>query len=122
MYLQEVRLAQIFQFFYILNKYVHSERDINNKVIRHLDGAVKIYLQNDYQKRINFRLPNKNSHRKIKLWRIDGNIDTKVWMGMISFFYRGNEMILEYFDPEGFEKEFDLRVRDFEAWKAQQTK
>ncbi len=29
-------------------------------------------------------------------------------------------MVYEYFDPVGFEDKFELRVRDFEAWKKQQ--
>jgi hypothetical protein len=29
-------------------------------------------------------------------------------------------MIIKYFDPEKFEQMFDLRIRDFEAWKLSQ--
>ncbi|GFE72035.1 hypothetical protein [Chroococcus sp. FPU101] len=106
---------------YYFNKYVHSERDINQKILRHVDGAVKIYLKAHYEQRQHSSLPNHDSYKKIKLWRIDGDIDIKVWIELISLFFKGNEMILEYFNPVEFEKRFDLRIRDFKTWKSQQT-
>lgn len=112
--------GQCFEHYYF-NKYVHSERDIKRKITRHIDGAVKVYLQDSYSKHKNLHLPNKQSHKKIKLWRIDGDIDTEKWIELISFFYKGNEMIIEYFNPEEFEQMFELRVRDFKAWKRQQS-
>lgn len=105
---------------YYFNKYVHSERDINQKITRHVDGAVKVYLKNDYENRKNTNLPSKDSYTKIKLWRIDGNVDLDNWVELITFFYKGNEMVYEYFDPIGFEEKFELRLRDFQAWKNQQ--
>ncbi|MCC5644368.1 hypothetical protein LC607_15750 [Nostoc sp. CHAB 5824] len=105
---------------YYFNKYVHSERNITQKVTRHVDGAVKVYFKTDYANRKSANLPNKDSYTKIKLWRIDGNVDLENWINLITFFYKGNEMVYEYFDPVGFEDKFELRVRDFEAWKKQQ--
>jgi len=105
---------------YYFNKYVHSERDVDQKITRHVDGAVKVYLKSDYENRKNANLPNKDSYAKIKLWRIDGNVDLDNWVELITFFYKGNEMVYEYFDPIGFEEKFELRVRDFQAWKKQQ--
>lgn len=107
---------------YYLNRYLHSERNIKSKVNRHLDGSVKIYLQNDYARRFNSHLPKeKKSHKKVKLWRIDGNVELENWIDFISFFYKGNEMIIEYFAPKKFEEIFELRVRDHKAWKEQQA-
>ena len=106
---------------YYLNRYVHSERDTQKKVLRHLDGAVKIYVQHNYKDRLNLRMPNQpKSYSKIKLFRVDGDIAIDDWIELISFFYKSNEMIIEYFDPEQFEQEFEERVRDFKAWKQKQ--
>ena len=99
---------------YYLNKYVHSERDIDQKVLRHFDGAVKVYLQDSYKKRLASKMPTEpRSFTKIKLFRIDGDIDIDEWLGLISYFYRGNEMIIEYFNPEQFEQLFGERIRNF---------
>lgn len=106
---------------YIFNKYIHSERDIENQITRHLDGAVKIYLETNYHKRFATRMPDEfKCHKKIKLWRIDGNIDLENWKDLISHFYKSNEMILEYFSPGFLEKTFEPRVLDYKKWKSQQ--
>lgn len=108
---------------YYVNKYVHSERDTRKKVLRHFDGAVKVYLRDSYKDRLNSYMPNQaKSYSKIKLFRVDGDIAIDDWIELISFFYKSNEMIIEYFDPEQFEQEFEERVRDFEAWKQKQQK
>ena len=107
---------------YYFNRYVHSERDTKIRAFRHLDGAVKVYLKDSYQNRKNSFIPKEfKSHSKVKLWRIDGDINLDVWSHLISLFFKGNEMIIKYFDPEKFEQMFDLRVRDFEAWELSQS-
>jgi hypothetical protein len=108
---------------YNFNRYIHSERDIGNKITRHLDGAVKVYLKDTYADRKNSNIPKEmKCYKKIKLWRIDGDIDFDSWINLISFFYKGNEMIIEYFNPEEFKQIFELRVRDSEAWERQQRR
>ena len=83
--------------------------------------AVKVYLESDYTMRFKTTMPiNQKCYKKIKLWRMDGNIDLKNLIDLISFFYKSNEMIIEYFNPDAFEKIFELRVRDFKKWKSQQ--
>ncbi len=107
---------------YMFNKYVHSERDISNKLTRHLDGAVKVYLKSTYKHRTDSRMPNcTKCHKKIKLWRVDGDIDTDNWINLITFFYKSNEMIIEYFNPDEYERMFELRVRDYKKWQALQN-
>lgn len=114
-------IGYLFEHYYF-NKYVHSERDINKKILQHLDGAIKVYLKDDYAKRFETRMPNESkSYKKIKLFRIDGDIDVDSWLHLISFFYKGNEMIIEYFNPEEFKELFEERVRDFKAWQEKQS-
>ena len=103
---------------YYLNRYVHSERDINERILRHFDGAVKVYLQDSYKNRLASQMPAEpRSFRKIKLFRIDGDIDIDEWIDLISFFYKGNEMIIEYFNPQQFEQLFGERIREYSRIK-----
>ncbi|HKG58375.1 MAG TPA: hypothetical protein VKB05_01255 [Pyrinomonadaceae bacterium] len=92
---------------YYLNKYVHSERDVRASVLRHCDGAVKVYLKDEYNQRLNTYMPREpRSFKRIKVFRIDGNIDVDKWIELLSQFFKGNEMIIEYFDPELFQQKF----------------
>jgi hypothetical protein len=92
---------------YYLNKYVHSERDVRASVLRHCDGAVKVYLKDEYNQRLNTYMPREpRSFKRIKLFRIDGDIDVDKWIELLSQFFKGNEMIIEYFDPELFQQKF----------------
>lgn len=103
---------------FIFNKYIHSERNIEQKKFVHLDGAVKVYLEDSYQSRYDQNIPTEpRCYKKIKLWRIDGCIDKISWIDIISFFFKSNEMVIEYFNPEEFIKLFELRIRDFKKWK-----
>lgn len=97
-----------------LNKYVHSERDIERKKLIHFDGAVKAYLNQNYEKRFNTDLKgDSKSHRKIKLFRIDGNVELKWWIDLITNFYKRNEMIIEYFDPNQYNLQFGNDIEVF---------
>jgi hypothetical protein len=103
---------------YYLNRYVHAQRDIGKSTFTHVDGAVKAYRSDTYSARREAKLPDApKSKKKIKLWRVDGDVPLKLWLDLVSFFFKSNEMVLEYFDPAGFEKQFEERVRDFDAWR-----
>ena len=80
--------------------------------LRHCDGAVKVYLKDGYENRLATYLPKElKSFKKIKLFRIDGNIGVDEWIGLLSMFFKGNEMIMEYFDPEQFEARYGEDIR-----------
>jgi hypothetical protein len=97
-----------------MNSYVHSERDVSLRRLRHFDGAVKVYLKDSYPQRLATQLPNElKSHKKIKLFRIDGDIDVDEWIELICLFYKLNEMLIEYFNPEHFEQVFGERIRHY---------
>lgn len=99
---------------YNLNRYVHSERDTVERTFRHVDGAVKVYLSAEYSDRLRTQMPTEaKSYRKIKLWRIDGTVALSDWLDLVNCFYKGNEMILEYFDPE----QYSALVEERLAWR-----
>lgn len=106
---------------YYLNRYIHSERDTEHKVLRHFDGAVKVYLYDKYRERLATRMPTESkSHKKIKLFRIDGDIDVDTWIDLISHFFKSNEMIIEYFDPSQFEEAFGEKMRRYKQMKQEE--
>lgn len=93
-----------------INRYVHSERDMKNRTFRHFDGAAKVYAQNSYQERLNQAMPkNARPSHYIKLFRVDGTTDLDDWLSLVSMFYKGNEMVIEYFDPDLFNNEIRPR-------------
>jgi|SRR5262245_9670335 len=106
---------------YNFNRYLHAERDTGRGVLRHFDGAIKVYRKEDYAERVSTHLPAPaRAFLKPKLFRIDGDIEVQKWIDLASLFMKGNEMVIEYFNPAAFLKIFDLRMRDMAAWKLQQ--
>ena len=90
-----------------INRYVHAERDMANHVFRHFDGAAKVYAQDNYSERIGQTMPHHMScNHYVKLFRIDGGILLDDWLSLIGMFYKGNEMVIEYFDPDLFNEKF----------------
>ena len=89
-----------------INRYVHAQRDMLKKTFAHFDGAAKVYSQDTYQERLNEPMPrNSKPGHYIKLFRIDGQIDLDDWQSLVAMFYKGNEMVIEYFDPDLFNKQ-----------------
>lgn len=85
----------------VLNRYIHSQRDIASGTFIHLDGAVKIYEQHSYLHRYDNKMTDANkSEHKPKLFRIDDPISDEEWAQLITFFFRGNEMVLEYLNKQ----------------------
>jgi hypothetical protein len=98
-----------------LNRYVHSQRDTRARKLIHADGAVKVYRDEDYEARFATRLPSApRSLRRLKLWRVDGDIDVDLWSALVATFYRDNEMVLEYINPAEYEAAFAPAVRGVE--------
>jgi hypothetical protein len=100
-----------------INRYLHAERDTKRRTFRHLDGAVKIYAQSNYKERIQQEMPrNPKPAHYIKLFRVDGSIDLDDWLSIVSMFYKGNEMLIEYFDPGLFNQKIrPMRERMYRA-------
>ncbi len=84
-----------------LNRYIHSQRDISSGTFIHLDGAVKIYERDSYQQRYDSKMTEAHKSKyKPKLFRIDEPISDEEWAQLITFFFRGNEMVLEYLNKQ----------------------
>jgi hypothetical protein len=128
-YMEEIKTSEveeisekgfIFDAYYI-NKYTHSEMDVNHHILRHFDGSVKIYLQDGYEQRLDSSIPRElKSYKKIKLFRIDCDIAIDEWTELLSHFFKGNEMIIEYFNPEQDGPLFGEQIRKYREIKTNQ--
>ena len=89
-----------------INRYLHAERDIDRRTFQHFDGAAKVYAQDIYPTRVDQTMPdNTKPNHYIKLFRVDGETDLDDWLSLISMYYKGNEMLIEYFDPDLFDSQ-----------------
>lgn len=81
-------------------RYVHSMINPSTGLPTHLDGAIRIYDDEQILERIDSKTDiskcGKNSDY-IKLWRIDNDFSIAMWKELISSFYRENALIGEYF-------------------------
>lgn len=81
-------------------RYVHSMINPSTGLPTHLDGAIRIYDDEQILERIDAKTDiskcGKNS-KYIKLWRIDNDFSVTMWKELISSFYRENALIGEYF-------------------------
>ncbi len=99
---------------YHIHRYVHAERDIRRQLLTHFDGAAKVYLSDSYARRFEAHIPQEpRSHRKIKLFRIDGDLDVDWWMELVAHFFKGNEMVIEYFDKAKYDQVFGDLIRRY---------
>lgn len=89
-------------------RYVHSMINPSTGLPTHLDGAIRIYNDEQILERIDSNTDvskyGKNS-KYIKLWRIDNDFSVTMWKELISSFYRENALIGEYFG--GIDEKYD---------------
>ena len=89
-------------------RYVHSMINLSTGLPTHLDGAIRLYNDEQILERIDSKTDiskcGKNSEY-IKLWRIDNDFSVAMWKELISSFYRENALIGEYFG--GVDEKFD---------------
>lgn len=89
---------------YFPAKYIHAEFDMDNGYFRHFDGAIHLYTLDEYCDRIESDLDYNEKHNvqikaaSDKLFRIDGNITTAMWMELSSHFFTGDPLIFEYYE------------------------
>ncbi len=81
-------------------RYVHSMLNPSTGLPTHLDGAIRLYNEENILERIDKKNDiskcGKNS-KYIKLWRIDNDFSVSLWKELISSFYRENSLIGQYF-------------------------
>jgi hypothetical protein len=89
---------------YALQKYAHAIWDSSLGAFRHLDCAVLAYEKEEHVKRLTYdhkaKGVSKPQAKRIKLFRLDGEISLEEAQGVLVYFFRYNELIGEYFGLE----------------------
>jgi hypothetical protein len=79
-------------------RYIHSEYDLKKEKFVHIDGAVRVYTDVQWNNRRNKDIDKISKEmRRVKLFRIDHELDFPDWLKLVHYFFRGNEHIVEYF-------------------------
>ena len=81
-------------------RYVHSMLNPITDLPTHLDGAIRIYDEENILERIDSKMDISKCGKKseyIKLWRVDNDFSISLWKELISNFYRENSLVGEYF-------------------------
>jgi hypothetical protein len=80
----------------VLARYHHAIRDTSQQSFVHCDGAVKAYDRRSYpQSQAQFRDRGKGLHYR-KVFRVDGALPTDAWSHLLSAWFRGNALALEF--------------------------
>ena len=84
---------------YYYCKYIHSQWDYKKSKMVHFDGAIRNYIEDEYQDRISTDLKKfkGKAKRYYKLFKINGEIDLQSWCCLVTKYYDPNELIIEYF-------------------------
>lgn len=101
---------------YFPARYMHAEFDISANCFRHFDGAVQLFLEDEYLQRresdfnMNAKTTDHIKARSKKLFKLNGPINAKSWVELCCQFYTGNPLTIEYFS-----KALPTRINDILA-------
>lgn len=85
-------------------RYIHAEFDLDVGSFRHFDGAVQYYSESEYLQRresdfnYNAKSQAQIKSRSKKLFKLNGRIETKVWVELCCHFLTGNPLTFEYYN------------------------
>lgn len=94
-------------------RYVHSMLNPNTGLPTHLDGAIRIYDEENILERIDSKTDISKCGKKseyIKLWRVDNDFSIPLWKELINSFYRENSLVGEYFG--GIDEQYEQIMKD----------
>ena len=82
---------------FIINRYMHSIRNMKDHQFIHLDGAVRIYQKGSYERRVATDLPSASkADRYIKLFKLNGKINDTDWTELVTHFFRENDDVRQF--------------------------
>lgn len=104
-------------------RYVHSMVNQQTELPYHLDGAIRLYTDEQILERMDegtdISKYGKNS-LYFKLWRIDCDLNVSTWKELITHYFRDNQLIGEYFG--GVDETLDQIKREKQEEKQTNTK
>lgn len=83
------------------SRYFHAIFDKTTGLIKHCDGAIRIYNQHEYQERLNFHVRNaevRKTGKRVKIFQADQDIDRFDFMKLITSFMVWNQDVFDYFN------------------------
>jgi hypothetical protein len=81
-------------------RYFHSIYSPKNSCFLHADGAIRIYSQEELDRRKNEHVRNSGkSGVRVKVFQVDGNIQRENWCNLVAAFFVWNADLQKYFDP-----------------------
>lgn len=82
-------------------RYAHAEYNAERQVISHFDGAIRAYDGDAYLARIEASIDRAGKQAQYtKLFRFDGALSVDAWKRLMTGYYRGNNLIPEYFGED----------------------
>jgi hypothetical protein len=80
------------------SRYFHSIYDPEQEVFTHIDGAIRLFTQDEYLNRMNMHVRKCGKvGKRIKLFKIDGAVPRALWVDLIVKFFFWNTDISNYF-------------------------
>lgn len=82
-------------------RYVHAIIDISNKTFNHFDGAIRMYTVRKMKERALKDIKKAGKHTEYtKLFRVDGVLSISEWKSLVSDYFQGNPLVIEYFGED----------------------
>lgn len=87
----------------IFTRYLHAQWDLDKKEFCHIDGAIKMYTDEQYKIRLQRRITSNEDKSilkdKIKLFKIDGSLEKDDFVRLFMAFYGRSPVAAEYIEP-----------------------
>ncbi|MCY9877333.1 hypothetical protein OTK59_12280 [Vibrio natriegens] len=87
-------------------RYIHAEYDLDKSAITHCDGAIQYFTEDEYESRVHAGFNHdKKSDQQVKgayqkIFKVNGCLDTAIWVELVSNFFGGDPLIIEYLTGE----------------------
>lgn len=98
-------------------RYIHAEYNLTKGCFTHMDGAIHMYDDTDYHKRVHSDINHNDKSdfqikgKSKKLFRIDGEIEQEDWSNLCCHFMTKNPLMIEYFTGALPEKVQEVREK-----------
>lgn len=80
------------------SRYFHSIYDCKKNKINHLDGAIRVYTDEEIERRTNCHVKDIGKiGKRIKIFQADSEIDIDLWSNLVASFFVWNDDVLKYF-------------------------
>lgn len=114
----------------VLARFLHAIRDTASRRFTHIDGAIHVYSAPTYAERYaqstNHHLSRVWADEKLKLFRVDATdsvgIGAEDWANLMTTFFSGNEMVLEYLSGQSFAEIYRAQYGHDHPWIASNTR